>query len=193
MPADDLRLDLPARLTDGVVVLGPYALTDAHAHWRGEDEEMRRRFDAPNPETAASLEATRAAIGQFIEARAAGGPNIAYAVRTLAGDLVGGCELRRPAIDCVHVSYWTYAGWRGRGFAARSLARLCAAVGTLKPVRRIEAHIDPDNIASREVAAKAGFKLCGETQDVSWAGAVSTRLVYAREVASAADHGRPMA
>jgi RimJ/RimL family protein N-acetyltransferase len=45
-------------------------------------------------------------------------------------------------------------------------------------LRRIEAHIDPDNHASRGVALGAGFVEDGEVQDESWSGPAVTRLRY---------------
>lgn len=52
-------LRLPQTLSDGEALLDGHTPADAEAHWTGEDDEMRRRFDAPRP---ATLEETRAAI-----------------------------------------------------------------------------------------------------------------------------------
>jgi hypothetical protein len=40
-------IQLPDTLTDDVVVLNGCTLSDAQAHWEGEDAEMMRRFEAP--------------------------------------------------------------------------------------------------------------------------------------------------
>ncbi|WP_312162673.1 GNAT family N-acetyltransferase [Phenylobacterium sp.] len=177
MRKPDHPIRLPGRLTDGVVVLDGHRVADAEAHLAGEDEEMLRRFDAPH---ASTLEQTRAAIQRWIDARSAGGPMIAYAMRRPSGLLLGGCELRPVAADRIDVSYWTFPSFRGRGYAGRALALLCEAAATLDGVRRIEAHIDADNLASRRVAERAGFVERGLVTDEAWSGETSTRVLYTR-------------
>src|SRR5690242_12419236 len=54
-------LRLPETLTDGTILLDAHRPEDAETHWREEDEEMRRRFDAIRPGT---LDETRAAIAR---------------------------------------------------------------------------------------------------------------------------------
>jgi RimJ/RimL family protein N-acetyltransferase len=117
-------LRLADRLTDGVIVLDPHTLADAEAHWAGEDAEMMRRFDALR---RATLDEIKGAMQRWIDFRAAGGPQYPYAMRDLSGVLMGGAELQRRTADCCHVSYWTYPDFRGHGYAARTLALLCAA------------------------------------------------------------------
>ncbi len=175
MKPEDSPIRLPASLTDGVIVLDAHTLADAEAHWRGEDDEMRRRFDSPRPPT---LEEVRAAIGRWVEARATGGPNFVYALRSPEGALMGGCEIRRLGSGRANVSYWVFPGFRGRGYAARALRLLCAAAAGIAEVDQLEAHIDPDNLASRRVAEAAGFSEAGVVEDESWAGELSTRVLY---------------
>jgi RimJ/RimL family protein N-acetyltransferase len=170
---------LPAVLSDGVVRLDAPTPDDAVAHWRGEDAEMRRRFDDPEPLTPKSVDLTRAAMVRWIDQRAAGGPQFAYALRDQEGVLAGGCELRRPTPEHAEISWWVFPAFRGRGLAGRAAGLLCrAAFGDMPALRRIEAHIDHDNHASRRVAAVAGFVEDGEIQEATWAGAVVTRLRY---------------
>ena len=164
MKPEDKLIRLPASLSDGVIVLDAHALADAEAHWRGEDDEMRRRFDSPRPPT---LEEVRAAIGRWVEARATGGPNFVYALRSPEGVLMGGCEVRRLGPGRANVSYWVFPHFRGRGHAARALRLVCAAAAALADIRRLEAHIDPDNLASRRVAEAAGFGEAGVVEDDS--------------------------
>ena len=167
---DPLRL--PAMLSDGEIVLDGHTLADAEAHLAGEDAEMRRRFEAPGP---ATLEGTRAAMARWIEARAAGGPMFAYAVRGPGGVLVGGCEIRLLAADRANVSYWIFPAFRGRGYAGRALALLVEAAARLTFPRQLEAHIDADNTASRRVAEKAGFIESGMVEDAAGARVLYTR------------------
>ena len=54
------------------------------------------------------------------------------------------------------MSYWTHAGKRGRGYARSALALLAGYAASIG-VTRLEAHVAPDNHASRHVAEAAGF------------------------------------
>lgn len=175
-------IELPPVLDDGVIRLDAFTLDDAAAHWRGEDAEMRRRFDDPEPETTKSLQLAQAAMVRWIGQRVAGGPQFAYALRTAPRLLAGGCELRRPAAERAEVSWWVFPEFRGRGLAGRAARLLCrAAFESMPALRRIEAHIDPDNHASRHVALSGGFVELGEVQDLAWTGTTVTRLRYALE------------
>jgi RimJ/RimL family protein N-acetyltransferase len=160
-----------------VIVLDAHTLADAEAHWRGEDDEMQRRFDALRPATLAEISS---AIQRFIDARAAGGPQFAYAMRDLSGVLMGGCDLRRPSADCAHVAYWTFPDFRGHGYGARALALLLGAASGIAEIERFEAHVEADNLASRRLAEKNGFTEIGVTEDEAWHGGKVTRLVYSR-------------
>ena len=178
MTADFHPIRLPGRLTDGVILLDAHTPGDADPHWRGEDDEMRLRFDALRP---ATLDEIRGAVQRWIDFRAAGGPQFAYAMRQPSGTLIGGCELQRRTVETAHVSYWTYAAFRGHGHGARALALLCAAAAAEIPeIERFEAHIEPDNLASRRVAEKNGFIETGVVDDETWHGGVVRRLVYER-------------
>ncbi len=171
---------LPERLEDGVVLLDAHRVEDAEAHLQGEDEEMRRRFDASRPATLAE---TRDAMRRWIEARAAGGPKFAYAVRQPSGLLMGGCELRRLCENSANVSYWVFPAFRAKGHALRALRLLCEAASGVEGLGRLEAHIEADNTASRRVAEKAGFIETGTVQDTARTGAASTRALYVRTLA----------
>jgi RimJ/RimL family protein N-acetyltransferase len=178
MSADFHPIRLPGRLTDGVIALDAHTPDDAEPHWRGEDDEMRLRFDALRP---ATLEEVQGAVQRWIDFRAAGGPQFAYAMRDGSGTLIGGCELQRRSVETAHVSYWTYSDFRGHGYGARALTLLCAAAAAEIPeIERFEAHIEPDNLASRRVAEKNGFVEIGVIDDETWHGGVVRRLVYER-------------
>jgi RimJ/RimL family protein N-acetyltransferase len=178
MAADFHPIRLPDSLSDGMILLDAHTPDDAEPHWRGEDDEMRRRFDAIRP---ATLEEIRGAVQRWIDYRAAGGPQFAYALRQPSGTLMGGCELQRRTADRAHVSYWTYPAFRGHGYGARALALLCAAAtAEIAGIERFEAHIEPDNLASRRVAEKNGFVETGVTDDEAWHGATVRRLVFER-------------
>jgi RimJ/RimL family protein N-acetyltransferase len=165
----------PEKLSDGVIRLDGFQIADAEAHWLGEDDEMRLRFEAPR---RATLAETQAAMLRWIEAWTTGGPMFAYAVRRHDGLLVGGCELRCLAADRANVSYWIFPRFRGEGYAARALILLVQAACAIRGLQSLEAHIDVDNIASRNTASRAGFVAMGTVVDVSEKGAPVERLLY---------------
>jgi RimJ/RimL family protein N-acetyltransferase len=172
-----IALPLPSRLADGEIVLDSYEVGDAEAHFAGEDEEMRRRFEAPGPST---LEMTREVILRW-----AGRPDpriVNYALRDQMGGLLGGCEARRTSDAVVEVSYWVFPDHRGLGLAARALALLSDALETVGGIERIEAHVDPDSHASRRTAEHAGFVDRGEVEDKALAGGLVRRRLHVRKL-----------
>ena len=176
-------MPLPPTLTDGVILLDSHTVEDAEAHHAGEDDEMFRRFDGTEK---ATLDQMRGAMRRWIAKRAAGGPQFAYAMRDLTGGvLVGGCEMQRRRADTAHMSYWTYAGFRGRGYASRGLALLCAEAAKIEGIETIEADIAADNLASRGVALRNGFVQAGMVTDETWSGTIVTLDRYVRPARSA--------
>jgi RimJ/RimL family protein N-acetyltransferase len=145
---------IPA-LHDGVVVLNQHTSDDIAAHLAGEDEETARRFGWwPKTSTETTVRDT---FTRWAHDWETSGPTRVFAVRDQAtGRLVGGCELRIQPSGTAHVSYWTNAAGRGRGYATRSLALLLHYARSIG-ICQAEAHIAADNHPSRRVAEKAGF------------------------------------
>lgn len=170
---------LPEALTDGVIRLDSHTVADAEAHMLGEDDEMRKRFESPR---RATLDETRAAMQRWIDARAAGGPMFAYALRQPTGVLMGGCEIRLLATDSANVSYWIYAQFRELGYAIRALTLLSDAAAEIFGLDQLEAHVDEDNAASRATAIKAGYVEAGTVEDESDFGPPITRILYVRRI-----------
>ena len=145
---------VPELRNDGII-LNAHNDGEVAAHVAGEDEETARRFGWW---PASSTEETvRAAYATWARNWQEDGPVRAFAARDPgSGALVGNCELRIGPDGTGRVSYWTHAGQRGRGYARNALALLvdyAASIG----VTRLEAHVAPDNHASRHVAEAAGF------------------------------------
>jgi len=184
----DHPIGLPESVTDGEIILDSHTILDAEEHLRGEDEEMLRRFDTSHRST---LEQTQVAIRRWIDARAAGGPMFAYALRQPSRLLMGGCEIRLLSPNRANISYWIFPEFRNQGYATRALMLLCENVARIQHIQEIEAHIDADNIASRRVAEKAGFIETGIVEDKSWAGAISSRVLYVRPVIRHEQSARP--
>jgi RimJ/RimL family protein N-acetyltransferase len=175
-----LLRQLPASMSDGVILADSHTVEDAAEHLLGEDEEIRQRFDAERP---ATLEETRRAIERWIEGRASGGPMFAYALRDVSGQLIGGCELRMRSAGSANVSYWLFAPFRGHGYAVRALNLLSTAARQVPGLNRLEVYISPDNDASRRVAEKAAFVHASTVEEELRTGVVRTMLVYVKDVA----------
>jgi len=175
-------MDQPVRLadslTDGEIILDSYRIEDVDDHMRGEDEEMLRRFGSPHRPTR---EQTLVAINRWIDARRAGGPMFAYALRQPSGLLMGGCEIRVLSRERAAVSYWIYPEFRNRGYATRAITLLANHAAQIDGLRQLEAHVDADNLASRRLAEKAGFVEAGAVTDEE-AGTISKRVLYLRHL-----------
>jgi RimJ/RimL family protein N-acetyltransferase len=145
---------VPELRNDGII-LNAHNDSEIAAHVAGEDEETARRFGWwPAYSTE---ETVRAAYANWARNWQDDGPVRAFAARDPgSGDLVGNCELRIGPDGTGEVSYWTHAGKRGRGYARNALALLVGYAASIG-VTRLEAHVAPDNHASRHVAEAAGF------------------------------------
>jgi RimJ/RimL family protein N-acetyltransferase len=145
---------VPELRNDGIV-LNAHTDSEVAAHVAGEDEETARRFGWwPAYSTE---ETVRAAYANWARNWQDDGPARAFAARDpRSGALVGNCELRIGPDGTGEVSYWTHAGKRGRGYARNALALLAAYAASIG-ITRLEAHVAPDNHASRRVAEAAGF------------------------------------
>jgi RimJ/RimL family protein N-acetyltransferase/8-oxo-dGTP pyrophosphatase MutT (NUDIX family) len=139
-------------LSDGVVTLRPWTDEDLAPSVEGHDEEIMRWFGQPEPP---SYDRLRGVFARWAEERAAG-TRLGYGIHA-DGRLVGGVEAR-PDGDVTSLSWWLFAGNRGRGYAARA-ARLLAdhAIEHLG-AKRVEAEVDPRNAASLRVASRAGLR-----------------------------------
>jgi RimJ/RimL family protein N-acetyltransferase len=144
-------------LTDGVVVLDAFTADDVAAHVAGEDEEHARRFGwYPRRSTEDSV---RAAFKRWQDEWRSDRETRALAVRNAeTRELLGGCQVRLREKRIGELSYWTLAGQRRQGTATRAVRLICAfAFGGLG-VERLEAYIEPDNVASRRVVESVGFR-----------------------------------
>jgi [ribosomal protein S5]-alanine N-acetyltransferase len=77
------------------------------------------------------------------------------------GALVGGLNLsnvRRGVAQMGTIGYWTGASFAGRGYMTEAVGMVCRFAFAELRLHRIEAACIPDNMASRRVLAKAGFR-----------------------------------
>jgi RimJ/RimL family protein N-acetyltransferase/8-oxo-dGTP pyrophosphatase MutT (NUDIX family) len=138
-------------LTDGVVSLTPFRESDIEAHVAGEDDEMRYWFDQPGP---SSHDGMLEVVERWRREREAG-DRLTYAVHH-DGVTVGWVEAR-PRGDRASLSWGLYAGQRGHGYASRATRLLVQHLFDNLGVRRVQAEIDPRNVASQRVATRSGL------------------------------------
>lgn len=161
-------------LSDGVIILTGHTDHDIADHLAGEDEETARRFEFwPHKSTE---DGVRDAYRRWAHSWETGGPTRTFATRdAVTGQLLGGCELRLQSDGSAHVSYWTSASERRRGYATRALA-LLLSYGKSIGVTRFESYIAPDNLASLRVSKKAGFRCIGAFTDKEGAVMINYRV-----------------
>jgi len=99
---------------------------------------------------------TREDARAFVSGELGLGPH-GFAV-DLAGEVVGSIGLRVDHRGNGEIGYWCAAESRGRGVATRAVRVVCRYAFEELGIGRLEIVVDPDNIASRRVADKAGFR-----------------------------------
>ena len=124
------------------------------------DSETARRFGWAREDTSAEK------VGAFIATcaqRWSEGERASWAVRGAGDSLaaLGHVELRLRDEGRARISYSTFPWARGRGLAARAADIVCVFAFERLRVARLQLLTDADNVASRRVAAKAGFTVEG--------------------------------
>jgi RimJ/RimL family protein N-acetyltransferase len=114
-----------------------------------QDPEIQRWIPAiPRPYTREDAVA-------FVSGEVDQSPH-AFAVE-LEGELVAAIGLRIDQRENGEIGYWCAPEARGRGVVTRALRHVCQYAFDEVGIERLEMIIDPDNVASRRVAEKAGF------------------------------------
>lgn len=139
-------------LSDGVVILRPFEVDDIDPHVSGEDDEMRLWFGQPGPST---LDGMVEIVERWRGEREAG-TRLMFAVHH-EGQTVGWVEAR-PRRDVASLSWGIYARHRGQGYATRAVRLLVDHAFADLGVRRVEAEVDPRNVASQRVATRSGLR-----------------------------------
>ncbi len=148
--------------SDGVITLTFFTPSDAAALLEADgDAEHRRRFDFPD-DFVPSLQHSENVIARWERERIAC-VRFAFAVRSVAnGELLGGCELRPLGSGAASLSYWTHPEHRCRGVASRAVKLACELAVAEFDFQSLQIVADPDNIPSRQIAARNGFEEVGE-------------------------------
>jgi RimJ/RimL family protein N-acetyltransferase len=163
------------RLTDRIVTLRPWGEEDARAivECVDGDPEIALWLDqVPQPY---ALEDALAYI--------AGTPGIeheSFAVTEARSGRVLGSIGFGPVADGVgEIGYWIRADARGDGVMTRALVLLSRAALARDEVERVQLRADVENVSSRRVAEKAGFRLEGVLRSAHWNARLGRRQDWA--------------
>ena len=159
-------------VSDQMVTLRPWREDDAEAivECIDGDPEISQWLDqVPQPYTLADARAYIAGLGEQ-----------AFAVTEAASDRVlGSTGLRMDDDGVGEIGYWIRADARGHGVAARALVLLSRMALAREDVERVQLRADVDNVPSRRVAEKAGFRLDGVLRSAHWNARLARRQDWA--------------
>ena len=151
----------PVTLTEGAITLRPLRQRDAR-EWRSvraRNAEWLRPWEATSPEPAVDAPPTYSAMVRRLKAEAREGRTMPFVIAfgdVLVGQLtVGG--IAWGSLRSAHIGYWVDQRVAGRGIMPTAVAMAtdhCFDVG----LHRIEINIRPENLASRRVVEKLGFR-----------------------------------
>jgi RimJ/RimL family protein N-acetyltransferase len=159
-------------LTDQSVTLRPWSAADAATivECVDGDPELAKWLDqVPQPYTLADADAYIAGLDEQ-----------AFAVTdTASGRVLGSIGLRRNDDGVGEIGYWIRADARGMGTSTRALVLLAHWALTDEGLARVHLRADVENVASRRVAEKAGFRLEGIMRSARWNARLERRVDWA--------------
>lgn len=153
----------PGKLTDGRIVLEPYAaehVNDLVAAVRESRAELMRWLPWCH-ENYGAKDATEWL--RFCAHSAAEGLDRQFALRDETGRFAGSVGLRvlDPKNRVGSLGYWTRTSATGRGLATAGARLLASFAFREVGLRRVEIFAQEDNVASRRVAERAGARFEG--------------------------------
>jgi ribosomal-protein-alanine N-acetyltransferase len=151
----------PATLVDGSLTLRPLRQRDSR-EWRtvrARNAEWLRPWEATSPEPAIDAPPTYSAMVRRLRTEARDGRTMPFVI-AFGGDLVGQLTvggISWGSLRSAHIGYWVDQRVAGRGIMPTAVAMAtdhCFEVG----LHRMEINIRPENLASRRVVEKLGFR-----------------------------------
>jgi len=165
-------------LTDDAVLLRPWAAADLRCV-----EQASRDPAIPEATTVpARYDATEGCA--WIERqwdRGERGEGLSLAIAdTGSGEAVGAAVLMlRPQPGSAGIGYWLVEAARGRGLASRAVSLLAEWAIRNAAIARVEALVEPSNLASQRVVERAGFRREGRLRSyLVLGGRRADALVY---------------
>ena len=154
----------PAVLRDGDVELRPFRMRDAAA-W-SEVRIANEAWLAPWEPTAVGAWGERYSLAAFppmvrtLRRQAKDGTTLPFAI-TYQGHFVGQVtagNIWRGSLNSCFLGYWIDGRYAGRGITPTAVALLADHCFTAARLHRVEANVRPENVASRRVVEKLGFR-----------------------------------
>lgn len=149
-------------LTDGIIVLKPFEMSDAEKHLAGEDADQRKWLSGGR----STLQTVQDFIKRGQEYWAKNGPVFTLAVWA-GGELIGMVEANTDESKVegleagdANISYGLYPEARGKGYATRAV-NLMAGFLKEKGHKRAVIRIEPDNVSSTKVPERCRFNGSG--------------------------------
>jgi RimJ/RimL family protein N-acetyltransferase len=166
------------------LVVRGYRPADAEAVWHAI-EESRPSLARWVPDIARRQTPAEVRAGlEFLASQRERGQGLVFGLwERASGGFLGEVGLYQLDWDrrSAEVGYWLRETARGRGYAAEALELVCGQARGSLELRHVEAHIAPDNVASRRVAERQGFRIVGQRPAVAqWDGDVRCVLIYSR-------------
>jgi RimJ/RimL family protein N-acetyltransferase len=159
-------------LSDQSLTLRPWGKADAAeivACVDGDPEITKWLDQVPQPYTLADALA-------YVE----GLVEQAFAITdSTSGRILGSIGLSPITNGVGEIGYWIRADARGRGVPTRALTLLARWALGRDDVERVQLRADVDNIGSRRVAEKAGFRLEGVLRSAYWNPRLDRRVDWA--------------
>lgn len=160
-------------LTDGIVTLRPWRRDDAPAiaECLDGDPEISRWLDqVPQPYRLEDARAYLRGLGEQ-----------AFAITDAAtGRVLGSIGVRwNESRDVGEVGYWLRGDARGRGLMTRALVLVSRFAFEHERAARLQLRADVENVASRQVAEKAGYRLEGVLRSAHWSERLGRRRDWA--------------
>ncbi len=166
-------------LADGVVLLRPWQHSDLPVLERASAEEYVAEIERlPTPFTEAG---GREWIVRKLRLRETGQGWAFAVVETATGEAVGGVGIKfRHPPDAAEPGWWVIAARRNEGIAERAGRLLCRwALTDDTGIARIQATVEPWNLASQRVLEKLGFVREGLLRSYSaWRGSRQDVFLY---------------
>ncbi|HVF03805.1 MAG TPA: GNAT family protein [Frankiaceae bacterium] len=154
----------PVALRDGEVELRPFRMRDAAA-W-SEVRIANEAWLAPWEPTGVLSWEERFSVTQFagmvraLRRQAKEGTTLPFAV-TYAGRFVGQVtagNIWRGSLNSCFLGYWIDGRYAGRGITPTAVALLTDHCFGPAKLHRVEANVRPENVPSRRVVEKLGFR-----------------------------------
>jgi len=159
-----LTLGWPIELTFGDIGLRAIRQRDAR-EWRtvrARNADWLRPWEATTPDPTRDVPPTYGVMVRRLRSEATDGRVMPFVV-TYRGRLVGQLtvgSITWGSLRGAHIGYWIDREFAGRGITPTAVALVtdhCFSIG----LHRIEINVRPENVASRRVAEKLGFRFEG--------------------------------